>query len=88
MHCKHTHAHTQAYPREYKRPLRNEQEPRLRLSSRPGKGSRLGLDSWVTVNADRETRVIVPVPLNTTSTAPAAENDTANAEGATHGIAR
>jgi type VI secretion system protein ImpH len=36
--------------------------PSMRLSSRPGDGSRLGLDSWVTVNADRETRVIVPVP--------------------------
>ncbi len=40
--------------------------PSLRLSARAGEGSRLGLDSWVTVGADRETRVIVPVPTNTT----------------------
>lgn len=60
--------------------------PALRLSSRPGDASRLGLDSWVTVNADRETRVIVPVPMNTNASAPAP--DTATAEGASHGIAR
>lgn len=60
--------------------------PALRLSSRPGEGSRLGLDSWVTVNADRETRVIVPVPMNTNASAPIADN--ATAEGASHGIAR
>lgn len=60
--------------------------PALRLSSRPGEGSRLGLDSWVTVNADRETRVIVPVPMNTNTSAPA---DAATEEGASvHGIAR
>lgn len=60
--------------------------PALRLSSRPGDASRLGLDSWVTVNADRETRVIVPVPMNTNASAPITDN--ATAEGASHGIAR
>lgn len=39
--------------------------PSLRLSSREDGASRLGLDTWVTVGADRETRVIVPVPLQT-----------------------
>ena len=37
--------------------------PSLRLSATAGEASRLGLDSWVTVGADRETRVIVPVPV-------------------------
>lgn len=51
--------------------------PSMRLSSRPGDGSRLGLDSWVTVNADRETRVIVPVPMNSSSAATPANTETA-----------
>ena len=51
--------------------------PAMRLSSRPGDGSRLGLDSWVTVNADRETRVIVPVPMTSSSAATPANTETA-----------
>lgn len=51
--------------------------PAMRLSSRPGDGSRLGLDSWVTVNADRETRVIVPVPMASSSAATPANTETA-----------
>jgi predicted component of type VI protein secretion system len=43
--------------------------PSLRLAARPDDASRLGLDSWLTVNADRETRVIVPVPSVTSSAA-------------------
>ncbi len=43
--------------------------PALRLASRPDDASRLGLDSWLTVNADRETRVIVPIPSVTSSAA-------------------
>lgn len=39
--------------------------PSLRLSSKTEGASRLGLDTWVTVGADRETRVIVNVPLQT-----------------------
>lgn len=51
--------------------------PALRLASRPDDASRLGLDSWLTVNADRETRVIVPVPSVTSSAA----GDSAPADG-------
>ncbi|MBL8603490.1 MAG: type VI secretion system baseplate subunit TssG [Myxococcales bacterium] len=43
--------------------------PALRLSSKRDESSRLGLDTWVSVNADKETRVIVPVPSITSSSA-------------------
>lgn len=62
--------------------------PAMRLSSRQGDASRLGLDSWVTVNADRETRVVVPVPLQSSSSATVADPEPDAAEGAPYGIAR
>lgn len=64
--------------------------PSLRLSSNPDEASRIGLDSWLTVGADRETRVIVPVPLNTISGADPVETppDPDDPGGAPHGTAR
>jgi len=68
--------------------------PSLRLSAAPGEGSRLGLDSWVTVGADRETRVIVPVPVGNEvsgehGATPANDDSAPKAlEGQVHGTAR
>ncbi len=68
--------------------------PSLRLSSSAAGASRLGLDSWVTVGADRETRVIVPVPMGPElsgehGATPANDDSAPKAlEGPVHGTAR
>jgi type VI secretion system protein ImpH len=43
--------------------------PSMRLGGNPQVASRLGLDSWLTVGADREVHMIVQVPQTTSSTA-------------------
>lgn len=68
--------------------------PSLRLSASAEGASRLGLDSWVTVGADRETRVIVPVPMGPEvsgehGATPANDDSAPKAlEGPVHGTAR
>jgi hypothetical protein len=71
--------------------------PSLRLARAPTTRRASGLDSWLTVNADRETRVIVPVPSVTSSAAadsPPADGTLAPKAspppqgGAAHGAAR
>lgn len=48
--------------------------PSMRLGATARDASKLGTDTWLTVGADREVRMIVQVPQTTSSTAPGVES--------------
>ncbi len=50
--------------------------PALRLGYTDDTASRLGMDAWLNAPSDRETRVIVPIPSATSSSAPATREAT------------